>query len=175
MGSRLENTSNAVRKRIENHTFDNEEGEEYEASNFGGFAEYFRRKAIKLQNLDAELRSQSVDNPQIFRGVVAHVNGYTQPSLNDLHKLIVTHGGGYIQYLHGKTTVTHIIASSLTPKKAVEFRNYRIVKPAWVVDSVKAGKLLPWDNYRVVDEGAGQKVLGFEKGKVNLGQQNSPW
>ncbi|EOD48985.1 putative dna damage repair protein [Neofusicoccum parvum UCRNP2] len=175
MGSRLENTSNAVRKRIENHTFDNEEGEEYEASNFGGFAEYFRRKAIKLQNLDAELRSQSVDNPQIFRGVVAHVNSYTQPSLNDLHKLIVTHGGGYIQYLHGKTTVTHIIASSLTPKKAVEFRNYRIVKPAWVVDSVKAGKLLPWDNYRVVDEGAGQKVLGFEKGKVNLGQQNSPW
>ncbi|KAL1632081.1 deoxycytidyl transferase [Neofusicoccum ribis] len=166
MGSRLENNSNAVRKRIENHTFDNEEGEEYEASNFGGFTEYFRRKAIKLQNLDAELRSQSVDNPQIFRGVVAHVNGYTQPSLNDLHKLIVTHGGGYIQYLHGKTTVTHIIASSLTPKKAVEFRNYRIVKPAWVVDSVKAGKLLPWDNYRVVDEGAGQKVLGFEKGKV---------
>ncbi|KAK7513032.1 hypothetical protein IWZ03DRAFT_425749 [Phyllosticta citriasiana] len=166
MGSRLENNSNAVRKRIERHTFDNEEGDEYNASSFGGFGDYFRRKKTKLQNLDVELRAQSSDNPLIFRGVVAHVNGYTQPSLNDLHKLIVTHGGGFMQYLDGKTTVTHIIASSLTPKKAVEFRRYRIVKPAWVVDSVQAGKLLPWDNYRVVDEGAGQKILGFENGKV---------
>lgn len=71
-----------------------------------------------------------------------------------------------MQYLDGKTTVTHIIASTLTPKKAVEFRKYRIVKPAWIVDSVEAGKLLPWHTYRVVDEGARQKVLGFDDGKV---------
>ena len=146
-------------------TFDDEEGEEYEGSKFGGFSEYFRRKKIKLQNLDADLRSQTGDKPAIFRGVVAHVNGYTQPSLNDLHKLIVTYGGGFMQYLDGKTMVTHIIASNLTPKKAVEFKKYRIVKPAWVVESVKAKKLLPWDDFRVVDEGAGQKVLGFDKGK----------
>lgn len=101
----------------------------------------------------------------MFRGVVAHVNGYTQPSLSDLHKLIVSYGGGFMQYLDGKTTVTHIIASALTPKKAVEFRRYRIVKPAWVVESVKAGRLLPWDAFRVLDEGAGQKVLGFDGGK----------
>lgn len=72
-----------------------------------------------------------------------------------------------MQYLDGKTTVTHIIAGGLTPKKKVEFRRYRIVKPAWVVDSIAAGKLLPWDEYRVVDEGAGQKILGFgDGGKV---------
>ena len=45
-----------------------------------------------------------------------------------------------MQYLDGKTTVTHIIAANLTPKKAIEFRRYRIVKPAWIVDSVNAGK-----------------------------------
>ncbi|KAK3074278.1 hypothetical protein LTS18_014284, partial [Coniosporium uncinatum] len=88
MGSRLENNSNAVRKRIENHTFNDEEGDEYKGSKFGGFPEYFRRKKIKLQNLDAELRSHSGEKPPIFRGIVTHVNGYTQPSLNDLHKLI---------------------------------------------------------------------------------------
>ncbi|KAF2850284.1 DNA damage repair protein-like protein Mus42 [Plenodomus tracheiphilus IPT5] len=71
-----------------------------------------------------------------------------------------------MQYLDGKTTVTHIIASSLTPKKVVEFRKYRIVKPAWVVDSIQAGKLLPWNEYRVVDEGEKQNVLGFDQGKV---------
>ena len=166
MGSRLEANSSAVRKRIEKHTFVNEEGEEYEPSKFGGFNDYFRRKKIKLQNLDAERRSFSGDNPPIFKGVVAHVNGYTQPSLNDLHSLIISYGGGFMQYLDGKTTVTHIIASNLTPKKKVEFAKYRIVKPAWVVDSIQAGRLLPWDAYRVVDEGAGQRVLGFENGNV---------
>lgn len=70
MGSRLEANSNAVRKRIEGHTFADEEGDEYKGSKFGGFPEYFRRKKIKLQNLDAELRSHTSDNPPIFRGVV---------------------------------------------------------------------------------------------------------
>ena len=71
-----------------------------------------------------------------------------------------------MQYLDGKTTVTHIVASNLTPKKKVEFRRYRIVKPAWVVESVKAGTLLPWDNFRVVDEGRNQGILALDKGKV---------
>ncbi|KAK0126465.1 deoxycytidyl transferase [Cadophora gregata] len=166
MGSRLEKNSESVRKRIEAHTFEDEEGEEYKGSKFGGFSDYFRRKKIKLQNLDAELRSESADKPRIFRGVVAHVNGYTQPSLNDLHRIIVAYGGGFMQYLDGKTTVTHIIAANLTPKKAIEFHKYRIVKPAWIVDSVAAGKLLPWNSYRVVDEGVGQRLLGFNDGKM---------
>lgn len=130
-----------------------------------------RRKKIKLQNLDAEIRSSSPDRPPIFRGVVAHVNGYTQPSLQDLHRLIVSHGGGFLQYLDGKTAATHIIASSLTLKKREEFKRYRIVKPAWVVESIKAGRLLPWDAFRVVDEGHAQKVLNFDNGRL-LSQAN---
>lgn len=172
MGSRLEKNSASVRKRIAAHTFDGEDGDEYGASAFGGFTDYFRRKKIKLQNLDAELRAQAGDKPPMFRGVVAHVNGYTQPSLNDLHTMIVQHGGGFMQYLDGKTAVTHIIASSLTPKKVVEFRQYRIVKPAWVVDSIAAGKLLPWNDYRVVDEGEKQRVLAFNSGTVGSTASN---
>lgn len=165
MGSRLEKNSNEVRKRIAEHAFDGEDGEEYSASKFGGFRDYMRRKKIKLQNLDAQIRSES-DNLPIFRNIVACVNGYTQPSLNDLHTLIVSHGGGFQQYLDGKTTVTHIIASQLTPKKKVEFAKYRVVKPAWVVDSIKAGHVLPWEQYRVLDEGVNQKVLGLNNGQV---------
>lgn len=125
-----------------------------------------RRKKIKLQNLDAEIRASSRDCPPIFRGVVAHVNGYTQPSLQDLHRLIVSHGGGFLQYLDNKTSATHIIASSLTPKKREEFRRYRIVKPAWVTQSIEAGRLLPWNEFRAVDEGQSQKVLKFGGGRI---------
>ncbi|KAJ5316675.1 hypothetical protein PENANT_c019G09920 [Penicillium antarcticum] len=173
MGSRHEINSSAVRKRIENHDFSNEAGEEYEASSFGGFGDYMRRKKMKLQNLDAEIRASAGDCPPIFRGVVAHVNGYTQPSLQDLHRMIVSHGGGFLQYLDGKTVATHVIASALTPKKCEEFRRYRIVKPAWVTDSIKAGRLLPWDEYRVLDEGQTQKVLKFGDGRFTS-QTNSP-
>ncbi|KAI5257537.1 DNA repair protein [Aureobasidium subglaciale] len=166
MNSRLETRSAQTRKRIENHTFEDEAGDEYESSKFGGHREYMRRKRIKLQNLDSEIRARS-DNPPIFKGIVVYVNGYTQPSLNDLHTMIVAYGGGFAQYLDGKTFVTHIVASSLTPKKAVEFKRYRIVKPAWIVDSIAASKCLPWDNYRVVDEGVGQKVLAFNNGQIS--------
>ncbi|KAH7163240.1 hypothetical protein B0J13DRAFT_615830 [Dactylonectria estremocensis] len=160
MGSALDKNSSQVRKRIEAHKFDDEDGDEYEASKFQGFGDYFRRKKIKLQNLDAEIRASS-GKPQIFKGIVAHVTGYTQPPLHVLHHEIVQHGGGFLQYLDSKTMATHIIASTLPPKKSVDFDRYRIVKPAWVTDSVNAGKLLPWSNYRVLDEGPRQKVLRF--------------
>ncbi|OPB46802.1 REV1 deoxycytidyl transferase involved in DNA translesion synthesis [Trichoderma guizhouense] len=161
MNNALEKNSSAVRKRIEGHVFDDEEGEEYEGSEFNGFGDYFRRKKIKLQNLDADMRAAS-DKPPIFKGVVAHVNGYTQPPLQVLHRDIVQHGGGFLQYLDSKTMATHIITATLTPKKAIEFSRYRIVKPAWVVDSIKAGKLLPWSDYRVLGESPSQKVLKFD-------------
>ncbi|KAF7541369.1 hypothetical protein G7Z17_g11963 [Cylindrodendrum hubeiense] len=160
MGSVLDKNSSQVRKRIEGHTFDDEEGDEYGASEFQGFGDYFRRKKIKLQNLDADMRASS-DKPQIFKGIVAHVTGYTQPPLHILHREIVQHGGGFLQYLDSKTMATHIIASTLPPKKSVDFNRYRIVKPAWIMDSVNAGKLLPWADYRVLDEGPRQKVLKF--------------
>ncbi|GJC92190.1 DNA repair protein REV1 [Colletotrichum higginsianum] len=82
MNSRLDKNSSQVRKRIESHEFVDEDGEEYERSAFGGFGDYFRRKKIKLQNLDADIRAASTDKPQIFKGVVAHVMGYTQPPLH---------------------------------------------------------------------------------------------
>ncbi len=66
---------------------------------------------------------------------------------------------------------THIIASSFPPKKTVDFSNYRVVKPAWVVDSIKAGKLLPWSDYRLFDEGPRQKTIKFDGGKM-LSQTN---
>ncbi|KAB5580688.1 hypothetical protein GE09DRAFT_987392, partial [Coniochaeta sp. 2T2.1] len=175
MGSRLEKNSTAVRKRLENHEFTGEDGEEYAPSAFGGFPDYFRRKKIKLQNVDAEIRAAAGDKPPIFKGVVGHVIGYTQPSLTDIHKAIVEHGGVFLQYLDGKTMATHIICSALPPKKSLEFSKYRMVKPAWVVDSIKAGKLLPWADYKVIDEGgARQKTIRLDGGKMSSQATQQP-
>ncbi|KKF92782.1 DNA repair protein rev1 [Ceratocystis platani] len=173
MNHALEKKSSQVRKRIQQHQFSGEGGEEYDASSFNGFGDYFRRKKIKLQNLDAGIRASSGDVPQIFKGVVAHVSGYTQPSLQVLHKELVQHGAGFLQYLDGKTMATHIIASSLTPKKMIEYSRYRVASPAWVVDSIKAGKLLPWSNYKITSEGARQKTLGVDESN-SLVSQSTP-
>jgi DNA repair protein REV1 len=166
MGSRLEKNSSQVRKRIESHSFNDEDGEEYEASEFGGFGDYFRRKKIKLQNLDAQIRESSADKPQIFKGVVVHIIGFTQPPLHILHRELVQHGAGFLQYLDSKTMATHIIASALPPKKAVEYSKYRIVKPQWVTDSIQTGRLLPWHDYKVIEEGPRQNTIKFDGGKM---------
>ncbi|GKT83327.1 impB/mucB/samB family protein [Colletotrichum tofieldiae] len=186
MNSRLDKNSSQVRKRIENHEFVDEAGEEYEQSAFGGFGDYFRRKKIKLQNLDADMRAASTDKPQIFKGVVAHVMGYTQPPLHmyvtsavpygradcshqstRLHRELVQHGAGFLQYLDSKTMATHIIASSVPPKKSVDYSKYRLVKPAWVTESIEAGRLLPWSDYRVNNnDGPRQKVFKLDDSKT---------
>ncbi|KAJ4398874.1 deoxycytidyl transferase, partial [Neurospora sp. IMI 360204] len=162
----LDKNSASVRKNIENHAFTDEGGDEYGGSRFGGFADYFQNKQIKLQNRDAQLRSSAKDKPQFFKGIVVHVVGYVQPSTNDLHDMLVQHGAGWLQYLSGKTMATHIIASSMPPKKVVELANYRVVKPAWVVDSVAAGRMLPWTDYRVIEEGPKQRTIKFDAGKM---------
>jgi len=48
-------------------------GEEYGESSFGGLGEYMRRKKLKLQNQDEEIRQEIKDEPQIFKGMVIHV------------------------------------------------------------------------------------------------------
>ncbi|KAF3316180.1 deoxycytidyl transferase [Orbilia oligospora] len=161
-------------KRFESHEFVDEDGEEYGGSSFGGFGDYFRNKKIKLQNKDAHIREtyKSENAPQLFKGMAMYVNGYTQPSLNDLNIMVVRHGGVFIQYLDGKTQVTHIIATALTPKKKVEFAKYKIVKPAWIVDSIEAGVLLPWTDYRVVEGDQSQGLLGFGGFKPNAYTQS---
>ena len=65
--------------------------------------------------------------------------------------------------MEGKTGVTHIIASNLTPKKREEFKRYKVVRPEWIVDSVKAGKALPWNRYRLIESASQMTLLTTNK------------
>ncbi|KDQ59748.1 hypothetical protein JAAARDRAFT_126496 [Jaapia argillacea MUCL 33604] len=123
----------------------------YGASRFGEFGEYMRRKRAKLQiqNTEMDGEGQASDSSRkIFRGLAIYINGWTDPSVQDLRQLIIKHGGAYHAYLDKKALVTHIITCSLTPAKIREFKHMKVVKPSWLVDSAKAGQLLPWQEFK---------------------------
>jgi len=47
---------------------------------------------------------------------------------------------------------THIITCSLTPAKVKEFKNMKVARPEWLLESVKAGVLLPWRDFQFIPE-----------------------
>ncbi|CUS12655.1 unnamed protein product, partial [Tuber aestivum] len=170
---RSDEKARRLAKELGSHGFE-ENGDEYEASKFGDYRGYSKNKRTKLQNSDAHLRSIVEDAPPIFQGLVMSVNGYTNPSLIDLHRMIVQHGGMFLQYMDKKSNITHMIASNLTLKKKVEFSRYRVVRPEWIVDSIAAGVLLPWGDYRLLDDVKNQTKLGYQSpGSPAITRRNS--
>ncbi|KAH8100333.1 DNA repair protein [Cristinia sonorae] len=119
----------------------------YGAATFGGFGEYMSRKRAKLQVQNADIAEEGQALSTIFRGLQIYINGHTTPSVQELRKLIVQHGGIFHAYLVKKSLVTHILTCSLTPAKVKEFQHMKVVRPDWLVDSAKAGVLLPWQDY----------------------------
>lgn len=133
------------------HGFGNTEDdpEVYGASRFGHFGEYMHRKRAKLQIQNATLDVGQGAGPtkKIFSGLSIYINGWTNPSVQDLRQLIVAHGGVFQPYLDKKSLVTHIITCSLTAAKIKDWKHMKIVRPDWLVDSAAAGTLIPWRNY----------------------------
>jgi BRCT domain, a BRCA1 C-terminus domain len=91
------------------------------------------------------------DRPDLFlRGVVVLINGYTEPDAGTLQRMLHRHGGSVEKY--ETDHVTAVIASELSFAKAEVYRNLTrrplpVVTPAWIVDSVRAQALLPYQDY----------------------------
>ena len=104
---------------------------------------------VKKQKLIAQF-SEQADNEEsegnIFSGVAIFVNGWTNPSMDELKRIMMTYGGVFHHYQNHRTT--HIIASNLPDVKVRALKgDEKIVKPEWITASVKAGKLLDYSNY----------------------------
>ncbi|SSD61513.1 uncharacterized protein SCODWIG_03274 [Saccharomycodes ludwigii] len=122
---------------------------------YNNYDEYMENKIFQQnkndQKLIAEYEKQfNKTYPQIFKNTNIYINGYTNPTRLQLHKLIVLHGGKFSHYLTSKRNVTHIIATNLTSKKKIEFRKYRVVQPEWIMQSIEANKLLKWQDYALL-------------------------
>ncbi|KAF9234509.1 hypothetical protein BU15DRAFT_89977 [Melanogaster broomeanus] len=143
----------------------------YGASRFGDFGEYMRRKRAKLQIQNADLETDSnEEKSNIFKGLSVYVNGWTRPSVQDLRKLLIQHGGVFQPYLDKKSLVTHIVTCSLTPAKIKEFKQMKVVRPEWLVDSVTAGTLLPWTDYIFRPGDRVEQTQGSQIGQTRLFQ-----
>uniref|UniRef100_H2ZFE8 DNA repair protein REV1 n=1 Tax=Ciona savignyi TaxID=51511 RepID=H2ZFE8_CIOSA len=123
-------------------------------SGMGGYME------AKIQKLEVQFQDKSCSNEQlssIFNNVAIHVNGYTNPSCDELKTLMAKHGGKYHAYYSSNYT-THVIASNLPRAKSKDLKpNEKVVRPEWIVDSINAGKLLPIQAYLLVGSTTGSE------------------
>uniref|UniRef100_A0A8C9WK40 DNA repair protein REV1 n=1 Tax=Scleropages formosus TaxID=113540 RepID=A0A8C9WK40_SCLFO len=136
---------------------------EREGQSIGG---YMAAKVSKLEEqfkLDAPREKQKEGTSStIFRGVAIYVNGLTDPSADELRRLMMLHGGQFHVY-YSRSKTTHIIATNLPHSKVKELRGEKVVRPDWITDSIKAGHLLSYLQYQLY---AKQKALSFPAMRV---------
>ncbi|XP_069034986.1 DNA repair protein REV1 isoform X2 [Lepisosteus oculatus] len=123
---------------------------------------YMAAKVCKLEEqfkADAPKQQQQQEGScsSIFRGVAIYVNGYTDPTADELRRLMMLHGGQFHVY-YSRSKTTHIIATKLPHSKIKELKGEKVVRPEWITDSIKAGHLLSHIQYQLY---AKQKGLSF--------------
>lgn len=103
-----------------------------------------------------------------------------EPPAHVLSHLVVLHGGVYVPYLDGKKTfATHIIASNLTPRKRVIFKEYKVVRAEWLLETIRDQKVKDWRLYRedqtpVREEDVGVAPAGTQIAQPRLAFQARP-
>ncbi|XP_004686220.1 PREDICTED: DNA repair protein REV1 isoform X1 [Condylura cristata] len=122
--------------------------------------------AAKVQKLEEQFQSDATmqkdgTSSTIFSGVAIYVNGYTDPSAEELRKLMMLHGGQYHVY-YSRSKTTHIIATNLPNAKIKELKGEKVIRPEWIVESIKAGRLLSYIPYQLYNKQSSvQKGLNF--------------
>ncbi|XP_067140610.1 DNA repair protein REV1 isoform X2 [Centruroides vittatus] len=171
--------------------------EQFGTTGFEDWGGYMNAKKRKLDDQFNEQKPFELcydEGSKLFQNIEIYVNGYTskarslnidyfisnvktiiifiiiEPSSAELKRLMMLHGGRYNHYYSQKTT-THIIAINLPVSKIRQLKGEKVVRPEWITDSIKAGKLLPESNYYLYNLSRNQKTLNF----VNNNEINSDY
>ncbi|VVC24976.1 Hypothetical protein CINCED_3A018327 [Cinara cedri] len=133
-----------------------------EIDGFEQWGGYMEAKKTKLNNqfMEKAASDGNTVKSQIFKGISIFVNGYTLPSADELKQIMMENGGVYHHY-HRPDITTHVIASNLPTAKLKLLKQYRIVKPEWISDSIKAGKLLNFKDYLLFIDKPNQPKIDF--------------
>uniref|UniRef100_A0A671XRT9 DNA repair protein REV1 n=1 Tax=Sparus aurata TaxID=8175 RepID=A0A671XRT9_SPAAU len=123
--------------------------------------------AAKVSKLDEQFKLDAPREKQkdgscssIFSGVSIYVNGYTEPSADELRRLMMLHGGQFHVY-YSRSKTTHIIANNLPNSKIKELKGEKVIRPEWITDSIKAGHLLPYLQYQLYAKHKGPLFPGM--------------
>ncbi|KAG0021977.1 deoxycytidyl transferase [Podila clonocystis] len=126
----------------------------FQAIGYGDFGTYIKNKKAKLQlQFDETAALADPDTPQIFEGLVIYVNGYTYPPIQELRKMIVQRGGEWCQFYN-----------VLTENEYYFSRNYKVAKPEWITESIKANRLLAWHKFSTIRIPASAQTFRFGSG-----------
>lgn len=127
--------------------------------------DYMRVKKLKLaaqndQIRDALRHRNQTMRTDIFKDISVNVNGRTQPTADEIKRLILLNGGEYHPYYRYQST-KFMIATNLSIARTKNLRpDDRIVKPEWITDSVKAKCLLPYEDYQLFADNQQQQSHG---------------
>ncbi|XP_041128157.1 DNA repair protein REV1-like isoform X2 [Polyodon spathula] len=117
-----------------------------EEDGWGGMGGYMAAKVCKLEEqfkLEAPKQQQKEGtSSNIFSGVAIYVNGYTEPTADELRRLMMLHGGQHHMY-YSRSKTTHIIATNLPNSKIKELKGEKVVRPEWITDRNGAAKSVP--------------------------------
>ena len=108
--------------------------------------------ALKIQKLGEQNEAARASGAGgVFTGVSIYVNGITDPPWIDLKDIMLSNGGRFQNY-YSRATVTHIVCAHLTAQKLealakADRHHPPVVRPEWVVDSLREGKLMPCARY----------------------------
>ncbi|XP_050425232.1 DNA repair protein Rev1 isoform X2 [Adelges cooleyi] len=133
-----------------------------ESDGFEEWGGYMEAKKSKLED-QFMMKATSSENKvksQIFKGISIFVNGYTLPSTEELKCIMMENGGIYHHY-HRPGLTTHIIASNLPNAKLKLLKQYKIVKPEWISESLKEGKLRNYRDYLLFVDKVDQPKIDF--------------
>lgn len=105
----------------------------------------------KITKLEEQFDDNAVNcfrKSNLFSGVSIFVNGLTDPSADELKRIMMSHGGIYHTYQRSITSF--VIASNLPDVKIRHINNTsnsKIIRPQWIVDCLKEERILDYSNY----------------------------
>lgn len=125
----------------------------------------------KMQKLQQQFRADAAKNnpyskSNLFAGVSIHVNGLTNPSADELKRIMMTHGGTYDTY-HRSGVTKFIVAQNLPDVKIralIKSKSRLIISPDWIVDCVREMRILDYSRYLLyTNERKNQPTIGFKR------------
>lgn len=103
----------------------------------------------KIAKLEEQFVQDVMKNPykesDLFAGISIFVNGLTNPSADELKRIMMKNGGVFHSYLRHSTSF--VIATNLPDVKIRQLTSSKIISPQWVVDCLKENRILDYSKY----------------------------